>query len=128
MKKILFLLIGAVTSFLQTASAQPLYSWENTNDGWQINRLIPLISPFSYSTNYGVTDGKYSLAVTGTENPDCGVLMNCAATTNITMGLANSTSVCFSVYAPAGSFGGYLQFSLEVYNGDIGYQSLDGHI
>ncbi len=128
MKKILFLSVGVVTFFLQTASAQPAYSWENTNDDWVANPDPLINATMSYSTNFGVTDGSYSLAITFPCAPNGGVIIITAVdTTNITYQLANSTSIWFSVYAPAGSFGGYLGISLEILNPDTGYVSLDGY-
>ena len=126
MKKILFLLVGAASFFLQTASAQPYYSWENTNDNWEINPDPAINFSMSFSTVYGVTDGSYSLAMTGPVAPNGGVIFTSTEhTTNLTYMLANSTSIWFSIYCPSGSFGGHLGISLEVWNPDIGYVSLD---
>ena len=124
MKNILSLSVGIVTLFLQTASAQLLESWENTLDGWMVEG--PGYTS-SFSTNTGVTDGYYSLALTGTTSPNYSVMLESPHTTELTALLANSTSIWFDVYAPAGSFGYYLQFSVEIWNPDIGYVSLDGY-
>ena len=130
MKKILFLSVGVVTFFLQTASADLLESWENTLDGWTVNGAGYTAS---FSTAYGVTDGSYSLALTGTQSPNYSVMLYSQHTTDLTALLANSTSICVDVYSPAGSFAGYLQFSIEIYNPDVtyggasGYVSLDGY-
>ena len=124
MKKILFLSVGIVTMFLQTASAQLPESWENTLDGWTVDNSS---YTSSFSTNTGVTSGYYSLALTGMVGPDYGVMLESPHTTELTAMLANATSIWFDVYMPAGSFGGFIQISVEVYNPDIGYVSLDGY-
>ena len=124
MKKILFLSVGVVIFLLQTVSAQLLESWENTLDGWTV---VASGYTASFSTNYGVTDGSYSLELAGLSGPGYGPMIASPNTTALTALLANSTSLWFDVYAPAGSFGGYLQFSVEIYNSDIGYVSLDNY-
>ena len=106
MKKNLFLSVGVVAFLLQTASAQLIESWENTLDGWTV--VNPSYTS-SFSANYGVTEGTNSLALTGTVQPNYGVMLASQHTTALTAMLANSTSIWLDVYAPAGSFGGYLQ-------------------
>jgi len=41
--------------------------------------------------------------------------------------LGNSTSLSLDVYGPAGSFGGYLQFDVDLNNADAGFTSIDGY-
>ncbi len=117
MKKILFLSVGVVTFFLQTASAQLL-----SFDGWQAGGggMVP---PHSVT----MTNSTYSLALTFSYAPDGGIVLVSPHTMNITEMLANSTSIWFDVYAPAGSFGGNLGISLEILNPDTGYVSLDNY-
>jgi len=92
MKKILFLSAGIVTLFLQTALAQypigavnGLESWENTLDGWTVDPLgkNPTYTG-SFNTTNGVTDGSYSLALTGLTYPNYAQLLSTPTSTNLT--------------------------------------------
>ncbi len=129
MKKILSLSFGIVTLFLQTAAAQYLESWENTLDGWTVDPLgkNPTYTA-SFSTTTGVTDGSYSLALTGLVYPNYAQLLSAPTSTNMTALLAGCVLISIDVYAPTGSFGNILQFDIDIDNADTGYVSIDNFI
>jgi len=136
MKRILFLSVGILTIFLQTASAQypigavnGLESWENTLDGWVMNPGGQNNAyTYAFGTTTGVTDGSYCLALTGTDYPSYGQMLATPSSTNLTALLADCASISLSVYVPAGAFNNILQFDWDIYNADTGYQTLEGYI
>ena len=125
---------------VRSAQAQLIESFENSADGWTI-------SPFGsagnqanfqiagFSTTSGVTDGTSSMAVGPTaantgSGPDYSQLLAspAAATTygtNLTNTLANASALSFDVFAPSGSFNGFLQFDFDINNTATGFKSLD---
>ena len=139
MKKILFLSAGIAALFLQTASAQypigaadGIESWENTLDGWTVDPLgkNPTYT-CSFNTTNGVTDGNYSLALTGTAAPNYAQLLSTPTSTNLTALLADCVSVSISVYVPAGAFDNWLCFDFDVANVDLtyaGYNDIPGYV
>jgi hypothetical protein len=119
------LLILSVGLILQNASAQLLIeSFENTLDGWTVQNGNYTAG---FSTTTGVTDGSYSLSLTGTAAPSYGQILGSPSTTLLTSELAGASALSFDVYAPGGSFGYYLQFDVDINNSDTGYVSLDGY-
>ena len=139
MKKILFLSAGIVTLFLQTALAQypigavnGLESWENTLDGWTVDPLgkNPTYTG-SFNTTNGVTDGSYSLALTGLTYPNYAQLLSTPTSTNLTALLADCVSVSISVYVPSNAFANWLCFDFDVANADViyaGYNNIPGYV
>jgi hypothetical protein len=131
--------IGLSLFVAPPAHAALIESFENTLDGWQVP------SPFgSQSANFqvagfgatGATNGSFSLAIgptptnTGT-GPNYSQMMispdqTSAYAANLTALLANAASVSIDVLAPAGSFGGFLQFDIDINNSATGFVSLDG--
>ena len=83
---------------------------------------------YSFSTTIGVTDGNYSLALTGTDYPSYGQMLQLPYSTNLTALLADCISISLSVYVPAGAFNNILQFDWDIDNADTGYQTLEGYI
>ena len=118
------LLILSVGLILQNASAQLIESFENTLDGWTVQNGSYTAG---FSTTTGVTDGSYSLSLTGTTGPNYGQMLGSPSTTLLTSELAGASALSFDVYAPGGSFGYYLQFDVDINNSDTGYQSLDSY-
>lgn len=121
MKKIIVILtVGILVSALQTASAALLESWENSLDNWAPD------SPYTYafSTTTGVTDGSYSLALTAASAPNYGSGLYSDYRMSYTTALASASTLSLDVYAPAGSFGGYLQIQLWENNADTGYNQI----
>jgi len=127
--------VGIVTTAIvagvllaQSVSAQLLESWEGSLDGWTVPQGA---SYFTYApaTKFGVTDGTYSAALIGapSSQPNYGQMLLSPYEASWTAILGSSTSLSLDVYGPAGSFGGYLQFDVDVNNADIGYQSIDGY-
>ena len=118
---------------VQSASAQLIESFENTLDGWQVPPSYNLQPSFGavpgFSSTTGVTDGSYSLSVTGTggSGPGYGQLLVSPSMTLLTSELAGASALSFDVYAPGGSFGGYLQFDVDINNADTGFVSLDSY-
>jgi hypothetical protein len=123
MKKTLFLSVGIAAFLVQNVSAQLIESFENTLDGWSV---LQGAYTAGFSTTTGVTDGSYSLSLTGTAGPSYGQMLGSPSTTLLTSELAGASALSFDVYAPGGSFGYYLQFDV-VNNSDTGYMSLDGY-
>ncbi|HWB54742.1 MAG TPA: hypothetical protein VG722_11135, partial [Tepidisphaeraceae bacterium] len=110
------------------ASTVVIESWENTLDGWTVPPAYnaePYTS--SFSTVLGVTDGSYSLAVSGTAGPNYGQLLAGPSSTGLTSILGNATSLSLDIYTPPGSFGYFLQFDIDINNADTGFVSLDGY-
>jgi len=101
-----------------------LESWENTLDGWQV---LNGNYTAGFSSTTGVTDGSYSLSLTGTAAPSYGQMLGSPSTTLLTSELAGASALSFDVYAPGGSFGYYLQFDVDINNSDTGYVSLDSY-
>ncbi|HTS19291.1 MAG TPA: PEP-CTERM sorting domain-containing protein [Verrucomicrobiae bacterium] len=119
------------SSFAQTVTIE---SWENTYDGWQVpspNDANAAFSPITsgFTTKAGVTDGSYSLGITGngTGGPDYGQLLLSPYVAGWTPLLGSATSLSLDVYTPAASFGYYLQFDIDIDNADTGFVSLDGY-
>jgi hypothetical protein len=133
MKKILFLSVGLAAVFSQCASAQNIVydeSWENTLDGWAT--IGGNMTLGGFSTTLGVTQGSYSLILDGPASggPNYSGQIGSAASTALTLDLANAVSVSLNVYVPSGDFGGYLQWDLTLNQngtGGLGYQSVDGY-
>jgi hypothetical protein len=112
-------------------------SFENTLDGWAAPPSYNLQAgagqwgpiATSFDTANGVTEGSYSLLLTGsgTGGPNYGQMYAGPASTGLTTLLATAQSVSFDVYTAPGSFG-FLQFDLDISNsGTVGFQSLDGY-
>jgi hypothetical protein len=126
MKKTLFLSVGIAAFFLQTASATYLESWENNLDGWIVDPLGKNSTYHgSFSTTTGVTDGNYSLVLSGTIYPNYAQLLAAPTGTNMTALLGDCISISMDVYCPSNSFGNILQFDFDIDNADTGYLSLD---
>ena len=140
-----FLLCLAVAAIANQASAQLIESWENSANGWQISSFGSQAGNFqiaSFSNTTGVTDGSYSMAVGPTANntsngPNYSQLLisdNSASTSppgdayslNVTSVLSNASALSFDVFTPSGSFGGFLQFDVDLNNSALGFVSLDG--
>jgi hypothetical protein len=104
-------------------------SWENTLDGWQAPSPGGTNTTYSssFSTTTGVTNGSYSLAMTGTAAPDYSQMLEGPSTMALTNLLATATSVSLDVYAPASSFGYYLAIDIDINNAATGFESLDGY-
>lgn len=126
MKKSLLLSIGIALLIFKSASAQAVLveSWENTIDGWTVQDAN--YTP-TFVTTPGVTDGIYSLALTGTTSPTYGQMLLSPQTMLFTSLLGNAASLSIDVFTPPGSFGFFLQFDFDVNNADTGFQSLDGY-
>jgi hypothetical protein len=128
---------SAVMVLLQSALAQTvtIESWENTLDGWTVppsyNQQLGGFGPITtaFEPTLGVTDGSYSLAITGTGTggPNYGQLLAGPSSQGLTTILGESTSLSLDVYTPGGSFGYYLQFDFDVQNSDLGFVSLDSY-
>ena len=127
------------------ARADLVESWENTADGWSISPFGSQTGNFQisgFSNSTGVTDQVYSMAVGPTANntsagPNYSQLLlsdNSASTSppgdayslNVTSLLSNASSLSLDVLAPSGSFGGFLQFDVDINNTGTGFVSLDG--
>ena len=108
----------------KTCQSQLIESFENTLDGWTVQNGNYTAG---FSTTTGVTDGSYSLSLTGTANPSYGQMLGSPSTTLLTSELAGASALSFDVYAPGGSFGYYLQFDVDINNNDTGYVSLDSY-
>jgi hypothetical protein len=117
--------VSAAVLLLQGAPAQAtlIESWENTLDGWTVIDSNNYSSAFSTKT--GVTDGTYSLALTGTQAPGYGQMLRSQFAQSYTTILGNSSSLSLDVFGPASSFGGFLQFDFDINNNDTGFVSLD---
>jgi autotransporter-associated beta strand protein len=120
------------------ASSQLIESWENTNDGWTIGGdQSANYSLAGFSTSQGVTNGTYSLIVSGTAALNYGQLLDGPSnmlTTQILGGQAGgpnpgqtALSVSIDVKTPSGSFGFFQQWDMVVNNADTGYTSVDGY-
>jgi hypothetical protein len=116
-------IVGAL--LVQSANAQTitLESWENTLDGWTVQD--PTYTP-GFSTKLGVTDGTYSLSLTGTQAPGYGQMLLSSYTPAWTAELGAATSVSLDVFGQSGSFNGFLQFDIDLNNADAGFTSIDG--
>jgi hypothetical protein len=126
------LVVGAMlASTAKSASATTtlIESWENTLDGWQVPAPAGSNSSFTpaFSTTTGVTNGSYSLAITGTTSPNYTQMLISPSTTVLTQDLGVATAVTLDVDTPAGSFGGYLQFDCDINNSNTGFVSLDSY-
>jgi len=127
------MLVGIAAFLAQNMSAQLIESFENTLDGWQAPPSYNLQPAFGavpgFSSTLGVTDGSYSLSVTGTggSGPNYSQLLLSPSTTLLTSELADASALSFDVYAPGGSFGYYLQLDADIDNSDTGFVSLDGN-
>jgi hypothetical protein len=114
----------------RSGNAALIESFENTLDGWQVpvtsnsQAFVP-----SFSSTTGVTDGNYSLSITGTgtSGPNYGQMLLSPTTLQLTSVLADAASVSLDVYTPPASFGYFLQFDVDIYNNDTGYVSLDNY-
>jgi hypothetical protein len=122
---------GVAAFLLKNASAQVVYneSWENSLDGW--GTVAGGNMTFGgFSTTTGVTEGSYSLVLDSASGsgPNYGNQFASAASTALTLDLANASSVTLDVYVPGGDFGYYLQWDLALnQQGGLGYQSVDGY-
>jgi len=122
---VVLLMLGALALGSQQANAQEtIESWENSLDGWTVEASGYTAA---FSTTTGVTAGLYSLSLTGTAGPNYGQMLESASSTTYTIDLAGASALRFNVYAPAGSFGGYLQLDVDINNADAGFVSLDGY-
>lgn len=122
---VLVVALGAVRA---RASNVLIESWENTLDGWEAPSPDGTNSSYSpsFSTTNGVTNGSYSLAMTGTAGPNYSQLLEGPSSMTLTNTLASATSVSLDVFAPAGSFGGVLGIDIDMNNAATGFESLDG--
>ncbi len=122
-------LVVAFAPFTARASSVLIESWENTLDGWQAPSPDGSNSSYSpsFSTTNGVTDGNYSLAMTGTASPDYSIMLNSPSSMTLTNTLADATSVSLDVFAPSGSFGGALGIDMDIGNSATGFVSLDNY-
>jgi hypothetical protein len=118
-----------LSSVQAKAASTLIESWEGTLDGWQVP------SPFGsdttyvpgFSTTLGVTNGSDSLSMgSPSAGPNYGQLAIGPASQALTTILGGSSSISLDIFAPAGSFGGFLQFDMDINNNDTGFQSLDG--
>lgn len=133
MKTQLILLFGVAGLLaVQNISAQSVLvnSWENSTEGWGVQQAA--FQSDGFSTTLGVTDGTYSWAIGATSantstGPNYANMLGGTASVGNTALLANATSVSFDIYAPAGSFGGFLQFDLAYNNSILGYNSVNGY-
>jgi PEP-CTERM motif len=134
----LFVIVAMTASLVTNQSkAQLIESWENTLDGWAVppsynlqngaGQYGPVTTAFDTVT--GVTNGIYSLAITGngTGGPNYGQIAASPSTLALTSLLANSQSLSLDVYMPNPSFGYYLQFDIDINNLDTGFVSLTGY-
>ena len=117
------------------ASVVLIESWENTLDGWEApSTNLGSNSTFtsSFSTTTGVTNGSYSLAMTGSVAPNYGQMLAGPSTMALTNLLADSSSVSLDVYVPAAAFGYYVAIDIDMQNAAFGanggFVSLDGYI
>jgi hypothetical protein len=114
------------------ASATLIESWENTLDGWAAPPSYN-VNGFSsaFSTTTGVTDGSYSLALVGTTSgPNYGQMLYGPSTMALTSLLSNASAIDLDVYAPAASFGYYLQVQIGINNSSagIGFDALTSYV
>ena len=116
--------IVAAVLLAQSVSAQLLESWEGSLDGWTVQNADYTYAP---ATKFGVTDGTYSAALIGTAAPNYGGMLLSPYEMSYTTALGGATSLSFDVYAPAGGFGYYLQFDVDINNADTGFLSLDSY-
>ncbi|HTQ37587.1 MAG TPA: PEP-CTERM sorting domain-containing protein [Pirellulales bacterium] len=134
----LLAIVAMVASLVASQlKAQLVESWENTLDGWSVppsynlqngsGQFGPITTGFD--TSNGVTNGTYSLAITGTGTggSNYGQVLASPSTNAMTALLANAQSLSLDVYTPGGSFGYYLQFDFDINNADTGFQSLDAY-
>lgn len=129
--------IGALSlCFLGASSAKAtlIESWEGGLDGWQIP------SPFgSQTANFvaiplsttGVTNGTVSMGVGPTSGntasgPNYSQLAIGPSSVTLTPLLGHASAIDLDIFAPSGSFGGFLQFDMDLNNNDLGFASLDG--
>ena len=117
-RSIAVLCLGLSLSFLQTAQATLLESWENNLDGWTLDNGS---YTSSFSTSQGVTDGSYSLALAGTAGPSYGGMIHSDYLSSYTTALASAATLSLDVYTPPASFGYYLQIQFWLNNADTGY-------
>jgi hypothetical protein len=132
--------LGLAIFVAAPARAALIESFENTLDGWQVP------SPFgsaAQQANFqsngfsatGATNGSTSLAIGATatntsSGPDYSQMMISPAQattygTNLTTLLQNASAVNIDILAPGGSFGGFLQFDIDIDNAATGFTSLD---
>jgi len=102
------------------ASAVLIESWENTLDGWQVPPSYNLQPSFGavtgFSTTTGVTNGAYSLAITGTggSGPNYGQFAAGPSSIGLTTLLATASALNLDVYTPPSSYGYYDQIQLVI--------------
>ena len=115
-----------------TSKATLVESWENTLDGWAVtpsySSQVGAFAPTdTFSTTTGVTNGSYSLAITGTtgSGPDYDQLLDGPSSLAVTNILANASAIYLDVYTPPGSFGYYLQFQFIINGGGLGFDTLN---
>src|SRR5579862_4458687 len=118
--------VSAAVLLLRGASARAalVESWENTLDGWSVIDSNNYSAAFSTKT--GVTDGTYSLALTGTQAPGYGQMLRSDFQQSYTTILGSSSALNLDVFTPPASFGFFLQFDFDINNADTGFVSLDG--
>jgi hypothetical protein len=127
------------------ASAQLIESFENTLDGWTFDPTTSTGSPWyatnsqsvaaSFSNTIGVTNGSYSLVAAPTLartgwGPNYGPLLDQPSSLSETLLLSHASAISLDVTVPAGSFGYYLQFDMDLGDGSgsaLGNVSLDGY-
>ena len=115
---------------VSAANNELIESWENTLDGWQVpspgNNTHPYPWAPAFDTVNGVTNGTYSLSITGTgtSGPNYGQMCQGPSSVNLTDMLARAQSINLDIFTPPGSFGFFLQFDFDI-TGAVPYQSLE---
>lgn len=120
--------LGLSLAVQSGAKAQLIESWEGTLDGW----TVP--SPFGSNTTYtgtpvngpGVTNGSFSLAVgSPSTSPNYSQMLISSSSMTYTDILEDASAMSLDIFAPSGSFGGFLQFDFDINNNATGFVSLD---
>ncbi len=120
----LALVVG--TALSTSASAGLLASFENDAEGWTINAAENAAYAISgFSTTDGVTDGAYSMIITGTAAPSYGQLLVSPGSAALTAQLATATQVSIDATTAPGAFGFGTQWTAVINNPELGYTSLD---
>ena len=130
MKRNVLLSLAALVACAAPAMASNalVESWEGTLDGWQVPSPFGTDTTYTagFSTTSGVTNGSDSLAVSSpSTGPNYGQLLISPSSQALTTLLGNAAALNLDVFAPSSSFGGFLQFDVDLNNNDTGFQSLD---
>ena len=122
MKGIVFLSVALTSLLIQSTSAAVIESWEANSDGWASQSENIYIS---FSRVLGVTDGNFSLALTGiAASEPTGPLFQLLSPfqNSYTTALASSSALTLDIYTPPDSFGNYLLFDVFIMNTDTGFE------